>query len=121
MKAKFNPYFIHNEYNADENEGKITLLGFTIPDYLFENCQNLLSVTIGFDCKRIGEGAFKGCTSLKSVYIGDGSNIEGSPYMFDGNAYNRKIYSGSYRKYSALPYWSDYKYDFRDFNYYEVH
>lgn len=40
-------------------------------DAAFRNCVNLTSVTIPKSIKGIGRGAFKGCTSLKAVYISD--------------------------------------------------
>lgn len=44
----------------------------TISDYAFAGCSNLTSLTMPFSMKIIGEGAFEGATSIKSLHIEKG-------------------------------------------------
>lgn len=54
-----------------------------IPDYVFQGCNELESVTIPSSVKRIGEGAFENCISLTSVSIPD-SVLFVDDYAFAG-------------------------------------
>ncbi len=46
----------------------ITLLGVTsLPDYAFDSCESLQTVSIGDACKELGKAPFRGCTSLSSM------------------------------------------------------
>jgi len=59
-----------------------TYSSYYIDDYAFRDCTNLKSVTIGNGITGIWYGAFKGCTSLKSVTIGSGvKTIDGEAFQ----------------------------------------
>lgn len=45
-----------------------------IPAYMFQDCENLTSITIGKGVNNINSYAFAGCTGLKTVYL-KGTNI----------------------------------------------
>lgn len=57
----------------------------SLPDYTFDSCENLRSVTIGSACENIGAMPFRGCTSLTSLNIAE----DNPKYMAD----NRIMYS----------------------------
>ncbi len=82
----------------------------TIGNFAFSSCDSLTSVTIGNSVKTIGSWAFEGCNSLKAVYCKPTTPPTGGYEMFNGNAYDRKIYvpKGSGNAYKAKQYWSDY-------------
>ena len=50
----------------------IITVGTSIGEYAFRNCSELTSVTIGDGVTNIGNSAFRSCSSLTSVTIGDG-------------------------------------------------
>ncbi|MBR0443511.1 MAG: leucine-rich repeat domain-containing protein, partial [Clostridia bacterium] len=60
---------------------------FNTPNYdgAFENCTELVSVTIGKKLAAISREAFQNCTSLATVIIGDGVETIGT-YAFAGCA-----------------------------------
>ena len=47
----------------------------SVSERAFKGCDELVSVSIGNSVKRIGNGAFSGCTALKDVNIKSGDNI----------------------------------------------
>lgn len=53
--------------------GHLTLSGQTkeIPEYTFENCRKLESITLPEGLITIGKSAFEGCTSLKTIQLPD--------------------------------------------------
>lgn len=55
----------------------------TLPDFAFENCTSLTSVTIPGHVERIPIGSFKGCVSLQSVTLYDECNVIGES-AFEG-------------------------------------
>ena len=54
-----------------------------LPDFAFENCTSLTSVTIPGHVERIPVGAFRGCTSLQSVTLFDECTVVGNS-AFEG-------------------------------------
>ena len=54
-----------------------------IPDYAFQGCRNLTSITIPDNVTSIGHYAFSGCSSLTSITIGDNVASIGH-YAFSG-------------------------------------
>ena len=60
---------------------KVTITGGNIGNSAFRYCSNLTSVVIGDGVTSIGSEAFEGCSSLTSVEIGDGvTSIGGSAF-----------------------------------------
>ena len=84
----------------------VTTIGFSA----FYGCSSLTSVTIGDSVTIIGVYAFRDCRSLTSVYCKAITPPTGGEDMFDGNAYDRKIYvpMQSVEAYKSAPYWSEY-------------
>ena len=71
--SAFDTNIISNEYDAKKEcwvikfDGEVTTIG----DYAFRDCSSLTSVTIGDSLTTIGEGAFYCCSSLTSIIIPD--------------------------------------------------
>lgn len=59
------------------------LLVTAIGDYVFENCENLKSITLPETVKTIGMWAFAWCSNLKSISISSGLRSIGD-YAFAG-------------------------------------
>ena len=55
-------------------------------------------------------GAFEDCVNLHSIYCPANTPPQGSQYMFQHNASDRKIYvpTQSVEAYKSAEYWSDY-------------
>lgn len=76
----------------------------------FSNCRSLTSFTIPDSVTEIGFWAFEDCISLISVYCKPIIPPGGHSYMFDNNAYGRKIYvpTTSVEAYKSAYGWRDY-------------
>ena len=78
------PYMFRNLtalYNLDFR----SFTGDNIGDYAFENCSSLLEVPTNDNITRIGTGAYKGCTSLRSYTIGKATKYIGAEAFLDCN------------------------------------
>ena len=76
-----NGYKYYHYYIPSSIES-VTITGGNIPDYAFNNCSGLTSVTIGNGVTSIGENAFYNCRSLTSITIPDSVTSIGS-YAFE--------------------------------------
>ena len=80
-------------YQADSFVGKKLILPdsgndtYTIPDNCFAGNTELLEVVIPKSCVGIGAGAFKGCTNLQRVYIGNNMIQDIADDAFEGCTY----------------------------------
>ena len=54
-------------------------------------CDSMVTITIPSNVTSIGEGAFKNCTSITTVYCKPTNPPTCGRYAFDNNASNRKI------------------------------
>lgn len=82
----------------------------SIGEWAFSSCTSLTSVTIPDSVTSIGRDAFEYCTSLKEVYCKPTTPPSGGSWMFDNNAFGRKIYvpRASADAYKAASGWSSY-------------
>ena len=56
-----------------------------VDSYAYENCTNIVTVTMPEQVLSVGEGAFKGCSSMTTVNYPTGTNINIiEPYTFSG-------------------------------------
>lgn len=70
-----------------------------LPDYAFDSCENLKSVTIGPDCKDIGNTPFRGCDSLPDVTFQNNEKYKANKgIIYSVNA------DGTYTIEECLPY-----------------
>lgn len=53
-----------------------------VPNYLFQNCENLTNLTFGKNVQAINQYAFAGCVGLKSVYIKSDAITTSDPKVF---------------------------------------
>ncbi|MBR2015648.1 MAG: leucine-rich repeat protein [Alistipes sp.] len=85
----------------------------------FKGCSSLTSVTIGNSVTSIGGGAFSGCTSLKEVYCKPTTPPTGNASMFDQHTTWPKIYvpRNSVEAYKAAWYWKDYAWYIRGYDF----
>ncbi|MBR3864681.1 MAG: leucine-rich repeat protein [Clostridia bacterium] len=92
----------HNDF-VPTSLKKVTVTGGKIVSHAFRDCTSLTSIVIGDGVTSIGSGAFYGCSSLTSIVIGDGVTSIGD-YVFDDTAYyndesnweNGILYIGKY-------------------------
>ena len=81
----FGANIVSNKYDADKDcwvirfDGDVTTIG----DYVFSECYNLTSVTIGDGVTIIGEYAFSDCWSLTSIIIPDSVTTIGDYAFYD--------------------------------------
>ena len=76
-------YMLPQTFAFNENIEEVVIQGVAaIPDYAFEGCTNLKSVTLKTSIKSIGAYAFKGCVNLEYIKI-DGAitNIEPTAFL----------------------------------------
>ena len=53
-----------------------------VPNYMFQNCENLTNLTFGKNVQAINQYAFAGCVGLKSVYIKSDAITTSDPKVF---------------------------------------
>lgn len=82
----------------------------TIGNSAFYGCTSLKSITIPEGVTEIGQSAFYVCTSLTSVYCKAITPPSLGGYVFYGNHSDRKIYvpTGSVDAYKSATRWSEY-------------
>ena len=83
--------FFYEDYYIPASLSSVTITGVNIPNYAFDNCSNLISVTIEDSVTSIGYYAFRDCTGLTSITIGNNVTSIGD-YAFDDCTGLTKIY-----------------------------
>ena len=71
------------EYISKENIESITITHGELPNYVFQNCDTLLSVNLLDGVTSVGDGAFSGCSKMRTIYISM-TVINFEPYAFKG-------------------------------------
>ena len=62
-----------------------------IDDYAFRNCTNLTKITIGNNVKSFGKGIWSGCPSITEVYYQSMSPVSGPDDMFESSVYEKAM------------------------------
>ncbi len=88
-----NGYKYYHYYIPSSIES-VTITGGNIPDYAFNNCSGLTSVTIGNGVTSIGSYAFQNCRGLTSVTISSGVTSIGNYAFEDCNKLTIIYYTG---------------------------
>ena len=75
----FGTWSVGNNYDyVPKSLTKVTVLGGEIGSRAFENCSNIVSISLSDSVTYIGDSAFKGCSSLTSIEIPDSVTSIGS-------------------------------------------
>ena len=73
------------DFNIPQALCSVTIAGDTIPDYAFNNCAMLTSVSLSIHIASIGKKAFLGCTKLTDVYYGNSEDDRDNIAIADDN------------------------------------
>ena len=80
----------------------VTITGGNIPNYAFQACRNLTSITIGNSVTSIGDYVFYDCTGLTSITIGDGVTSIGSSAFYNCTSIETIYFIGTQSKWNSI-------------------
>ena len=97
----YNNSYDNNSY-VPKSLKKVTINSGDIPGYAFRGCSSLTSITIGNNVTSIGDSAFYGCSSLASITIPDSVTSIDNFAFYDCSSLTSVFYKGTAEQWNTI-------------------